>query len=166
MTALSYFFNGARPAVPSMNTGKLLIPLGAIYGRAMCLRNALYDRGILRSHSLGARTISIGNLTTGGTGKTPLVEWAARLLAENGEKVCVLTRGYGRANEAERVLVSDGEAVLVGAATGGDAASDMTMPVSISAPQAASDSRSTVHHHSPKGVRSVRETMRSTLHYS
>ncbi len=91
-----------------------------LYGLVMNIRNRMYDRGILRSHSLGARTISIGNLTTGGTGKTPLVALTARTLAESGENVCVLTRGYGRKDENERVLVSDGEAVLADAATGGD----------------------------------------------
>lgn len=98
----------------------VLAPLGWIYGRIMQLRNAMYDRGILRSYNIGAKTISVGNITTGGTGKTPLVAYIATLLAENGEKVCVLSRGYGRQNENERVLVSDGETVLVDAAAGGD----------------------------------------------
>lgn len=97
-----------------------LIPFGLLYGRIMDVRNRLYDRGVLKSYSLGARTISIGNLTTGGTGKTPLVALVAEMLAENGEKVCVLTRGYGRANQKERVLVSDGESVLADAVSGGD----------------------------------------------
>jgi tetraacyldisaccharide 4'-kinase len=98
----------------------LLIPFGKIYGWAMDARNALYDRGIFRVHDLGVRTISVGNLTTGGTGKTPLVAMIAKMLAERGETVCILTRGYGRKNAGERVLVSDGKSVLVDAATGGD----------------------------------------------
>ena len=97
-----------------------LAPLGILYGLAMDVRNRMYDRGVLRSYALGARTISIGNLTAGGTGKTPLVALTAKILAENGEKVCVLTRGFGRADERERVLVSDGELVLADAAAGGD----------------------------------------------
>ena len=98
----------------------ILAPLGWLYGRAIDLRNSLYDRGILKSHDLGLRTISVGNLTTGGTGKTPLAAHIAEILAENGEKVCILTRGYGRRNENERVLVSDGKSVLVDAKNGGD----------------------------------------------
>jgi len=86
----------------------------------MDLRNRLYDAGWLRSFDLGARTVSIGNLTTGGTGKTPLVALTAEILAEAGEKVCILTRGYGRRDPGRRVLVSDGETVLVDAAVGGD----------------------------------------------
>ena len=93
---------------------------GKLYSKGNDLRNSMYDRGTLKSYDLGARTISIGNLTTGGTGKTPLVAYVARLLADNGEKVCVLTRGYGRRNENERVLVSDGNTVLVDADVGGD----------------------------------------------
>jgi tetraacyldisaccharide 4'-kinase len=94
--------------------------LGKIYGLGADLRNTLYDRGVLRSHSLGARTISVGNITTGGTGKTPLVAHIAEVLAGAGEKVCILTRGYGRQDPRGRVLVSDGRDVLVDATTGGD----------------------------------------------
>ncbi|MGQ0541384.1 MAG: tetraacyldisaccharide 4'-kinase [Blastocatellia bacterium] len=98
----------------------ILSPLGWIYSWIIGLRNVLYDRELLKSYSLGARTISIGNLTTGGTGKTPMVALVAGILAEQGENVCVLTRGYGRRNPKERVLVSDGETVLADAETGGD----------------------------------------------
>ncbi len=98
----------------------MLSILGKIYGTIIAARNALYDRGIFKSYDLGRRTISVGNLTTGGTGKTPLVALIAEILAENGERVCVLTRGFGRKNENECVLVSDGKQVLVDAETGGD----------------------------------------------
>lgn len=98
----------------------LLSPFGWLYGRGANVRNALYDRGTFASYPLGARTISIGNITVGGTGKTPLVAFVAESLAENGETVCILTRGYGRENPKERVLVSDSENVLVDAKTGGD----------------------------------------------
>jgi tetraacyldisaccharide 4'-kinase len=97
-----------------------LSPLGWVYGLGQSFRNFLYDRDIFKSHPLGAGTISIGNLTTGGTGKTPLVAQIARLLADNGDKVCILTRGYGRQNASERILVSDGQEVFVDAKTGGD----------------------------------------------
>jgi tetraacyldisaccharide 4'-kinase len=98
----------------------LLIPFGKIYGRVMDARNALYDRGFFSVHDLGATTISVGNLTTGGTGKTPLVAMIAEILAERSEAVCILTRGYGRKNAGERVLVSDGKSVLADAEIGGD----------------------------------------------
>ena len=98
----------------------MLLPIGWLYGKIADIRNALYDRAVLKSYSLGARTISIGNLTTGGTGKTPLVMHVAEILADSGEKVCVLTRGYGREKSHRRVLVSDGTEVLVDARAGGD----------------------------------------------
>lgn len=99
---------------------KLLIPFGILHSRVMDARNAFYDRGFFRVHDLGARTISVGNLTTGGTGKTPLVALIAKIFAEQGETVCILTRGYGRKNAHARVLVSDGETVHANAETGGD----------------------------------------------
>ncbi len=86
----------------------------------MDLRNLLYDLNLLPSHSLGARTISIGNLTTGGTGKTPLVAFTAGLLAESGSAVCILSRGYGRQDPKNRVLVSDGTRLQADPRTGGD----------------------------------------------
>jgi tetraacyldisaccharide 4'-kinase len=91
-----------------------------LYGKIADLRNALYEKGFFKSFSLGAPTISVGNITAGGTGKTPLVAFVAGALAESGEKVCILTRGYGRENPNERVLVSDGERILVDAKTAGD----------------------------------------------
>ncbi len=97
-----------------------LAPLGKIYAVGVDIRNAMFDRGWFRSYDLGAPTISIGNLTAGGTGKTPLVAAIAKILLDQGEKVCILTRGYGRQNARSRVLVSDGANVLADADTGGD----------------------------------------------
>ena len=99
---------------------KPLSPIGMLYGGLTAARNALYDSGRFASFDLGIKTISIGNITTGGTGKTPLVALVSEILAENGERVCILTRGYGRKNVAERVVVSNWDKVLADAATGGD----------------------------------------------
>lgn len=64
------------------------------------LRNALYDRGILPSRRLDLPVISVGNLTVGGTGKTPMVVWLARALIERGRRPGVLSRGYRGGDEA------------------------------------------------------------------
>ena len=86
----------------------------------MKARAALYERGTLQSHHFGAPVISVGNITTGGTGKTPLVEWLADKLAARGLRVCILTRGYGRANSNRRVVVSDGSRILSDLESAGD----------------------------------------------
>jgi tetraacyldisaccharide 4'-kinase len=96
------------------------MPFSWIYGKITDLRNTLFESGVFKSHALGAPAVSIGNITVGGTGKTPLVAFVAEFLAEQGAKVCILTRGYGRENVKERVLVSDGEKILADARQAGD----------------------------------------------
>jgi tetraacyldisaccharide 4'-kinase len=100
----------------------ILVPLSAVYGAITRTRLSMYRRGTFRSTKLDRPVISIGNITTGGTGKTPLVEWVARRLAQNGKRVCILTRGYGRAQSGERVLVSDGQTVFSNPEAAGDEA--------------------------------------------
>src|SRR5437660_4729588 len=97
-----------------------LTPLSSLYGLAMSTRRALYRKGLLRIHELGAPVISIGNLTMGGTGKTPLVEWIAKLLARKEHRVCILTRGYGRPQPKQQVVVSDGNRILANPLQAGD----------------------------------------------
>jgi tetraacyldisaccharide 4'-kinase len=97
-----------------------LAPLGRLYGVAMKTRGALYRSGRLHVYELDAPVISVGNLTTGGTGKTPLVAWIARELAQAGQRVCILTRGYGRRSAGTRVVVSDGVEIVSDAAQAGD----------------------------------------------
>lgn len=95
-------------------------PLGALYGAMMRARLKLYQKGTLRTEDVGVPVISVGNITTGGTGKTPLVEWIARRIAREALRPCILTRGYGRANPDRRVIVSDGKEILSDAREGGD----------------------------------------------
>ncbi len=98
----------------------MLSPLGWLYGKIINKRNDLYKNGSLKSRTLGVPTISVGNITMGGTGKTPLVAIIAEILFERGEKVCIISRGYKRANEKERVLVSDSKQILVDVKKAGD----------------------------------------------
>lgn len=97
-----------------------MIPLGVLYGAVTRARKAAYRNGLFTVHRLPAPVVSIGNITTGGTGKTPLVEWICRVLAKDRYKVCVLTRGYGRANPEMQVVVSDGSRILVDERQAGD----------------------------------------------
>ncbi len=71
-------------------------PLAAIYGGVAGARNGLYDRGLLRSGRLQGPVISVGNLSAGGSGKTPFVILLGELLRARGIKFDVLSRGYGR----------------------------------------------------------------------
>ena len=73
----------------------LLLPASLLYGLATQIRNLLYDKGLLKSYSPPCRTICVGNLAIGGTGKSPLTMWLVSTLKQQ-QKVAVLSRGYGR----------------------------------------------------------------------
>jgi tetraacyldisaccharide 4'-kinase len=80
------------------------------YGWVVGARNAGYDRGVLRIHRLPCRVVSVGNLTVGGTGKTPTVMALARSLSAAAARPCILIRGYGGAGRGVQE-VSDGGTV-------------------------------------------------------
>lgn len=98
----------------------VLPPLSLLYGAVTRTRLSLYRRGTFQTTKLDRPVISIGNITTGGTGKTPLVEYVARTIASHGKKVCILTRGYGRKDPHLQVIVSDGYGVLASPSEAGD----------------------------------------------
>ncbi|MBK9333975.1 MAG: tetraacyldisaccharide 4'-kinase [Ignavibacteria bacterium] len=85
----------------------LLIPVSIIYSAVMSVRNFLYDKNILSICNAGAKVISIGNITTGGTGKTPFVIYIAKFILSRNKTVGIISRGYGR-TEKEMVTVYDG----------------------------------------------------------
>jgi tetraacyldisaccharide 4'-kinase len=114
----------------------VLLVLSGVFTTIVQTRLWLYRRGIFRHHTLGCQVISIGNLTVGGTGKTPIVEVFARTLQKSGRKVAILSRGYksekpplidrllhtikkGESLQPPRV-VSDGKRLLLDSLTGGD----------------------------------------------
>ena len=86
----------------------LLRIISVVYRTVVCLRNFCYDRGIFRAYKADVLVISVGNITTGGTGKTPLVIWLCSLLAEKSLKCAVLTRGY----KTEQGKLTDEPAIL------------------------------------------------------
>ncbi|MBT8292215.1 MAG: tetraacyldisaccharide 4'-kinase [Eudoraea sp.] len=73
----------------------LAFPFSLIYAFAVYIRNLLYDTGILTSAKISTPTICVGNLSVGGTGKTPMIEWLLNHLS-GGSKLAVLSRGYKR----------------------------------------------------------------------
>jgi tetraacyldisaccharide 4'-kinase len=85
------------------------------------IKKTSYRSGVLRRKRLTCPVVSIGNITTGGTGKTPVVISLARYFSEQGKRVAVLSRGYRRTRKnAKMVWVSNGEKILVEAEEGGD----------------------------------------------
>jgi tetraacyldisaccharide 4'-kinase len=82
----------------SQPTRALLYPLGVLYGWAVGIRGKLYDSGVLRPRKLQSAVVSVGNVTMGGTGKTPMVLWLAEKFLAEGKRVGILSRGYRGAN--------------------------------------------------------------------
>jgi tetraacyldisaccharide 4'-kinase len=85
----------------------VLQPLSWLYGAAVSARRLGYERGWLRSHAVGRPVIVVGNLTVGGTGKTPLTIWLAQQLRQRGLEVGLVSRGYGRQQSGLRAVTSD-----------------------------------------------------------
>ena len=92
---------------------KLLFPFAILYGFITSLRNYLYDKGILKSYSFDIPVIAVGNLSVGGTGKTPQIEYLIRLLSPN-YKVATLSRGYKRKSEGFVLADSSSTAEILG----------------------------------------------------
>jgi len=74
---------------------KLLFPISLVYGLIVFMRNRLYDLGVFSSKSFSTKTICVGNLSVGGTGKTPMIELLVKLIGENYQ-LAILSRGYKR----------------------------------------------------------------------
>ncbi len=93
----------------------LLLPLAALYYSIVWLRRGAYRIGILRSQRLSVPVIVVGNITVGGTGKTPLVIWLAQLLRTHGYRPGIVTRGYrGQALSWPQTVHSNSDPALVG----------------------------------------------------
>jgi tetraacyldisaccharide 4'-kinase len=98
----------------------LLSCLGCLYSVVLAIRDWAFRIGFLRMKRLPYRVLSIGNITLGGTGKTPTVINAASLLRSKGARPVILSRGYGRQNESSLQVVSDGMSSTLGPDEGGD----------------------------------------------
>ena len=97
-----------------------LAPLGALYGGVAAARAAAYRRGWLPRARLAGPVISVGNLSVGGSGKTPVVVLVAGLLRDAGHPVSVLSRGYRGSFRGDCLVVGDGQGVRAGPEEAGD----------------------------------------------
>jgi tetraacyldisaccharide 4'-kinase len=122
-----------RRGIRAASLRRILYALSFVYERFVQLRLYLYRKRIFRERALGCLVISVGNLTVGGTGKTPIVEKVARALQTGGRRVAILSRGYKsvprkrswldrlRGNIADPPrIVSDGKSLLLDSVTAGD----------------------------------------------
>jgi len=107
-------------AALSLLMNRSLTPLAALYGAGARLRRRAYQQGWLKSRRLSCPVISVGNLTLGGSGKTPLVAEVAEVLLRKGRKPVILTRGYGRERGAELIALEPGPHRNPDARTAGD----------------------------------------------
>lgn len=98
----------------------ILLFLSLFYRLVVGLRNQLYNKNVISSSHLMCPVISVGNITVGGTGKTPCVIMLAKMLQAEGFRPAVISRGYGGSNAGGINLVSDGENIMLGAKAAGD----------------------------------------------
>jgi tetraacyldisaccharide 4'-kinase len=92
---------------------KLLFPFAILYGLITSIRNFLFDKGILKSYSFDLPVIAVGNLSVGGTGKTPQIEYLIRLLSDK-YKIATLSRGYKRQSKGFILAQANSNATLLG----------------------------------------------------
>jgi len=97
----------------------IFLPLVIIYAVVIALRNFLFDKKIFKCKQVRAKVISVGNITVGGSGKTPTVIYLSCLLKKSGKKIGVLSRGYRRKSSGY-VLVSDGKEFFTTVDNSGD----------------------------------------------
>ncbi|MGB5138936.1 MAG: tetraacyldisaccharide 4'-kinase, partial [Candidatus Zixiibacteriota bacterium] len=111
--------SGKRRSFAALLLVSLLWPLSLIFRLIVALRNYSFERRIFKSHSLGCKVLSVGNLTTGGTGKTPLTIMIAERL-QISKRVAILSRGYRSGNEHNSITLRGSEITSSAAALVGD----------------------------------------------
>lgn len=89
-------------------------PISALFGLGVASRNALYDRALIDQQKLKSPVVSIGNISVGGTGKTPFTITLGQLLLERGVRLDVLSRGYRRRSEGVQIATTDADPEIVG----------------------------------------------------
>lgn len=112
------FIKDARPHIWLILSPLLF--LSFLYGIILRIRLFFYTVGLLKKRKLNAKIISVGNLTVGGTGKTPMVIAVAEILMRKNKKIAVLSRGYKSSKEGKLRIVSDGNEIKLDPASAGD----------------------------------------------
>ncbi|MEE4262923.1 MAG: tetraacyldisaccharide 4'-kinase [Desulfobacteraceae bacterium] len=110
----------SKEEIPASPLGSLLSAASALYGAAQKIRASCYRQNLLQSRKLPCDVISVGNLTVGGTGKTPMTIYVARKLQQAGMRVAVISRGYKGSAERDGGVVSDGSNLLMNSEQAGD----------------------------------------------
>jgi tetraacyldisaccharide 4'-kinase len=122
--SLSAYWRGMASGITTGVWSRFLrvcfVPPSLAYALVQRVRAGLYGAGVLKTCKLPLPVISIGNMTVGGTGKTPFTAHVARLLMSQGLKVAVLSRGYGGTREGQTAVVSDGRQIHLSAEECGD----------------------------------------------
>ncbi|MGB5159169.1 tetraacyldisaccharide 4'-kinase [Desulfobacterium sp. N47] len=111
-------YSGRQPRFSPLES--MLFVFSFIYGILIKIRCALYSKGIFKQKKLSCKVISVGNVTVGGTGKTPMTIYLAKMFAGHGYKVAVVSRGYRGKCEKKGGVVSTGKEILMGPELSGD----------------------------------------------
>ncbi len=123
MKSEEYFrgvLEGKRSGPVALLLRLFLSILSIPYGVVLQLRALAYARGLFKSYQLSKPVISVGNITVGGTGKTPMVAFLASYCIGRGKRVAVLSRGYGGSLHGEMRIVSDGREIFLTPGEAGD----------------------------------------------
>jgi tetraacyldisaccharide 4'-kinase len=123
-------FSSFRKKIESTMTGtggtspafikSILFKTSKLYGAGVALRGILFDKGFSKTQSLPCPVISVGNITVGGTGKTPMTLFLAKQLKEDGIYPVILSRGYGGNASEKGGIVSDGKVIFMEPSQSGD----------------------------------------------
>jgi tetraacyldisaccharide 4'-kinase len=110
----------AEGKAPPISLAAALYPISLAYGAGQKLREFAYRQRVLPSHRLPCKVVCVGNITVGGTGKTPMTMYVAQKIKQLGYQVAVVSRGYGGRAESRGGIVSDGQSIRMGPERAGD----------------------------------------------
>jgi len=110
----------AEGKAPFMSLATPLYAISLMYGAVQKIREFAYRQRVLPSYRLPCKVICVGNITVGGTGKTPMTMHVAREIEQLGYKAVIVSRGYGSGAESRGGIVSDGQSLLLGPGEAGD----------------------------------------------